>query len=70
MSVFWAAPYNLVNGDNLIVRINAANVKGYNVSYSPDSATGGGALTVETVPTMCPTPTRNNGSTTITTLAV
>ena len=61
MSVFWAAPYNLLNGDNIVVRVNAANIKGYNASYSPNSS---GGITVETVPTACATPTRSSSSTT------
>jgi hypothetical protein len=60
MSVFLASPYNLVKGDNIFVRVKAANLKGFNASYSNDSV--GNTVTVETVPVACGTPTRVSAS--------
>jgi hypothetical protein len=47
MSVFLASPFSLSQGNNIIARINGANIKGYNASYSNDSTP---SITVETVP--------------------
>ena len=56
-----AAPLNMVKGDNIQVKINAQNLKGYNASYSvPNSVTN----TVETEPVAGPYPTRNMPPTT------
>lgn len=62
MSVFLASPYNLQKGDNIFIRARAANIKGFNSSYSPDSV--GNTVTAETVPVACGTPTRVSPSTT------
>ncbi|TNV75036.1 hypothetical protein FGO68_gene6423 [Halteria grandinella] len=55
-----AAPFNLVKGDSIIGIVNAANIKGYNASYSnPNSATA----YVEDVPDKMGSVTRNTGQT-------
>lgn len=56
MTVFRAAPFNLARSAAINVTINAANLKGYNIS---NSSYGSGA-TVETEPNTPSTPTREN----------
>jgi hypothetical protein len=57
MSVLRSDPFNLVKGDLIVARINAANIKGFNASTSssPDSAF---TVVVEVEPTAPTAPSR------------
>ena len=49
MSVLRAAPFNLAKGDKIIVRGMAANIKGFNTTWSSTSNSGFSTV-VETEP--------------------
>lgn len=54
------APFNLVKGDKIYAIANAANIKGYNASFSVPNS---GSATVEDVPVAMGSISRNNGGT-------
>ncbi len=61
MATLRAAPFNLVKSDLIEVKINAANLKGYNASFSAPNTAG---ATVEDVPVAPGAPSRDNSATT------
>ena len=60
MTTLMAAPFNLAKGALVAAKVMAANLDGYNTSYSPLNTVG---AIVETVPNAVATPTRNSAST-------
>lgn len=56
-----AAPLSLTKGTNIVVKINAANLKGYNASYSTPNTPN---CTLETEPVAPSAVTRNQPPTT------
>lgn len=61
MAILRASPFNLVRGDLIAVRVRAANIRGFQASYSAVNTVG---QTVETEPDAPSPVTRTAGSAT------